>query len=166
MKENRYTEYAAITEGYVDQRVTRAIEKAEKEAEQRAELLEKNRKRVSEQKTEVWRKTRAKNRYEKEREFHNLLGIAASDMLKQFILELQGLTLVPVGDLRDRDAVTRRKDQLTVIKETLAAVQVLLKFQAQLAEEYNLKKEDAKAGEGDNVLLFKQADKLLRQAAK
>ncbi|WP_162573844.1 hypothetical protein [Variovorax sp. PBL-H6] len=79
---------------------------------------------------------------------------------------LAGLTLVPVGDLRDRDAVCRRKDQINVIKETLSAVQLLMKFQAALAEEYNIKKEDAKAGQGENVVLFRQAEKLLKQASK
>ncbi|VTU22927.1 hypothetical protein H6CHR_01885 [Variovorax sp. PBL-H6] len=53
-----------------------------------------------------------------------------------------------------------------MIKETLSAVQLLMKFQAALAEEYNIKKEDAKAGQGENVVLFRQAEKLLKQASK
>lgn len=77
-------------------------------------------------------------------------------MLTQFINELKGLMLVPVGDMRDREAVGRRKDQLGVIKETLSVVQTLMKFQATLAEEYNIKKAAEREGKGPNVLLFKK----------
>lgn len=73
---------------------------------------------------------------------------------------------VPVGDMRDREAVGRRKDQLNVIKETLSAVQLLMKFQATLTEEYDIKKADAKEGQGENVVLFRAAERLLKQSSK
>jgi hypothetical protein len=162
MKENRYEDYTQLVEQHQDQRVARAI----KEAEEKADLYAKNRERLNQQMAARARKTRAKKVYEEQKEFHNQIGVAACDMLRQFINELAGMTLVPVGDLNDGRAVERRKSQLSIVKETLAAVQLLMKFQAQLAEEYNLKKDDAKDGQQGNVVLFKQAEKLLKQASK
>jgi hypothetical protein len=65
-----------------------------------------------------------------------------------------------------QEAVGRRKDQLNAIKETLGVVQTLMKFQATLAEEFNIKKADEREGKGPNVLLFKKAGSLLKQAGK
>ncbi|WP_421954542.1 hypothetical protein [Polaromonas sp.] len=101
------------------------------------------------------KKTKAKKIYEDQREFHNQIGTAATEMLTQFINELKGLMLVPVGDMRDREAVRRRKDQLNVIKETLGVVQTPMKFQTTLAEEFNTKKADEREGKGPNVILLK-----------
>jgi hypothetical protein len=42
----------------------------------------------------------------------------------------------------------------------------LAKFQATLAEEFNIKKADEREGKEPNVLLFKKAESLLKQAGK
>ncbi len=65
----------------------------------------------------------------------------------------------------DREAVGRRKDLLNVIKETLSVVQTLMTFQATLAEEFSIKKADERGGKDRNVILFKKAESLLKQAA-
>lgn len=41
-----------------------------------------------------------------------------------------------------------------------------MKFQATLAEEYDINKVDAKEGPGENVVLFKAAERLLKQAVR
>lgn len=87
-------------------------------------------------------------------------------MLRQFCQELQGLLLFKVDQLFDRDAVSRRKDQMSILKETMATVTMLQKMQESLEEKYNIKKEDAKENNGDNVLLFKNAQKLMAKASK
>lgn len=160
--ENKYQEFGQV----VQEVTTSIITRAEREAEEKAALILKNKERLRQATSARIRKGQAKKKYEEQREFHNQVGMAAGDMLRQFIQELQGLMLVPVGDLRDRDAVGRRKDQLNVIKETLSAVQLLMKFQASLAEEYNIKKADQKEGQGDNILLFNAANKLMKNASK
>jgi len=43
---------------------------------------------------------------------------------------------------------------------------MLQKMQESLEEKYNIKKEDAKQNNGDNVLLFKNAQKLMAKASK
>lgn len=78
-------------------------------------------------------------------------------MLRQFCQELQGLLLVKVDQLFDRDAVERRKSQMSILKETMVTVTMLQKMQESLEDKYNIKKEDAKENNGDNVLLFKNA---------
>lgn len=160
MEHNTLADYATA----VKEVTTSVLTRAERDAEAKAALILKNKERLRQQTMARVKKAKAKKLYEDQKEFHAQVGLAATEMLQQFINELKGLMLVPVGDMRDREAVGRRKDQINVIKETLSAVQLLMKFQGALAEEYDIKKVDAKEGQGENVVLFRAAERLLKQA--
>ncbi|PLC03420.1 hypothetical protein CY658_21635 [Variovorax sp. RO1] len=147
----------------------RAMAKAERAAkavEEKAALALKNRRRAQETSNAARNRARLKKSYEEKKEMHAQLGVAINEMLRQFCQELQGLLLVKVDQLFDRDAVERRKSQMSILKETMATVTMLQKMQESLEDKYNIKKEDAKENNGDNVLLFKNAQKLMAKASK
>lgn len=167
MEQVNLSQYAEVVEAVQENEITRARRKAEKleqEIVQRAELKEKNIKRNGEATRQRIRANQMKARYEEQKEIHNQLGVAIGEMLRQFAVELQSLLLIAVGTLHDREAVGRRKDQMSIMKETMATIQMLQKMQEALEEKYNLKKEDVKDGRGDNVLLMKDAAKLLKKS--
>jgi len=105
-------------------------------------------------------------KYAEQREVHAQVGLAIEEALRQFVTELSGLSFVDVGQLRDREAVARRKDQLQIFQTTMQFITSLIKMQEGLEEKYNIKKVDAKEGKGDNVRLLRDAKRLMKTATK
>lgn len=163
---SQFTPAVEAMETTLMDRAKAKAEKAAKEIEEKAALALKNRRRSQENANAAAQRTRMKKMYQEKKEMHAQLGVAINEMLRQFCQELQGLLLVKVDQLFDRDAVSRRKDQMSILKETMATVTMLQKMQESLEEKYNIKKEDAKENNGDNVLLFKNAQKLMAKASK
>lgn len=131
--------------------VARAKAAADKEAQavlEMAELKAKNSRRLSENRLAEARKTRQSTKYREQKEIHAQVGLAIDEVLRQFVLELAGLSFVAVGQLHDRDAVSRRKDQLSIFQTTMSFITALIRMQESLEEKYNLKKADVKEGRG------------------
>ncbi|MGJ7498231.1 hypothetical protein ACSFA8_24640 [Variovorax sp. RT4R15] len=63
--------------------------------------------------------------------------------------------------MRDRESVSRRREQISNIKTTLEAASAIMVMQRKVADENNIKKSDVKEGEGNVVALFKQAGKFM-----
>lgn len=169
MEKPNLSQFTPATEAYTSTVEDRARAKAEKiarEVEERAELRLKNKRRNLEVNLAAAARTRNKKKYEERKEMHAQLGVAINEMLRQFCQELQGLLLIKVDQLFDRDAVARRKDQMGILKETMGVITALTKMQEAVEERYNIAREDAKAATADNVLLFKNAEKLMKKAVK
>lgn len=163
------SQYAENVVSFENSVVARARAAADKEAQavlEMAELKAKNSRRLSEVRLAEARKTRQSTKYREQKEIHAQVGLAIEEALRQFVLELAGLSFVAVGQLHDRDAVSRRKDQLSIFQTTMSFITALIRMQESLEEKYNLKKADVKEGRGDNVKLLRDANRLMKTASK
>ena len=88
------------------------------------------------------------------------------EQLRQFIVELQELSLVPVGNCSRRDLVAQRREQVLAITGRMSLIQALTEMQETMETKHHIKKEDAKEGKGDNIRLMRDAKRLMKTASK
>ncbi len=90
------------------------------------------------------------------------IELAMSQILTQFIDEIKGKPLIEITNYSHRETVQQRKDQLSIIKETMATIR-------QLRELKDVLKDDEAAGKkenpmsADNLVLIDSARDLLKQ---
>lgn len=133
------------------------IRDAEKAAEVKARNLERRREQMA--------KTRASAGTAKHYNHKDTAGkveMAMTQMLTQFVKELQGKPLLDV-DFTNKESVARRKDQLIVIKETMATIRQLRELKEVLADD-QAKGSTSNPISAENMIVFDTAKELLAKS--
>ncbi|MHB1231591.1 MAG: hypothetical protein ACYCZQ_03270 [Burkholderiales bacterium] len=123
-------------------------------AEAKARNMEKRREQLSKA-----RASAGTARHYNQKNSADQVELALTQFLKQFINEIKGKPLLDVN-FTDKTSVSRRKDQLVVIKDMMAVIRQMRELKELLADdEADGKKENPLSA--DNLVLMDQAKELL-----